>query len=81
MRQTDGCDTAKLGTLDSSEKAIAALGDRWWSQTAEEEEDKTAKTFYVSNGRNVMRVQKLEGSLFGVGTVLHLQRNAWSIVK
>ena len=34
MRKTDEYGTEKFGTLDSSEKTIAILGDRWWSQTA-----------------------------------------------
>ena len=35
----------KFGTLDSSEKTIAILGDRWWPQTAKQEGDKTSKKF------------------------------------
>ena len=29
IRQIDECDTEKYSTLDSSEKTIAILGDRW----------------------------------------------------
>ncbi|CAM9645227.1 unnamed protein product, partial [Laminaria digitata] len=32
----DGCNMKKFGTLDSSEKTIAILGDRWWPQTAKQ---------------------------------------------
>ena len=35
----------KFGTLDSSEKTIAILGDRWWPQTAKQEGDKISKKF------------------------------------
>ena len=35
----------KFGTLDSSEKTIATLGDRWWPQTAKQEGDKISKIF------------------------------------
>ena len=34
MRTIDECDVEKFDTLDSSEKTIAILGDRWWPQTA-----------------------------------------------
>ena len=34
MRKIDECDMEKFGTLDinSSEKTIAILADRWWPQ-------------------------------------------------
>ena len=47
MRKTDECDMPKFGTLDSSEKAIAILGSRWWPQTAKQERHKISKSFYV----------------------------------
>ena len=34
MRKIDERDMEKFGTLDSSDKTIATLGDRWWPQTA-----------------------------------------------
>ena len=37
MRKIDGCDMEKFGTLNSSEKTIAVLGDGWWPHTAEKE--------------------------------------------
>ena len=37
----------KVSTLDSSEKPIAILGDRWWPQTAKQEGDKTSKKLHV----------------------------------
>ena len=37
--------------------------------------------FYVTHGRNVMSTELLEVSLLGVGTVLRLERDAWSMVK
>ena len=33
----------KFGTLDSGENTIATLRDRWWSQSAKQEGDKTRK--------------------------------------
>ena len=35
----DGCDMEGFGTLliDSSEKTIAFLGDRWWPQAAKQD--------------------------------------------
>ncbi|CAM9866247.1 unnamed protein product, partial [Sphacelaria rigidula] len=39
------------------------------------------KASCVVYGRNVMSVELLEVSLLGVGTVLRLERDAWSTVK
>ena len=39
------------------------------------------QTVYVTYGRSVMSAQTLEVSLLGVGTVLHLERDAWLMVK
>ena len=43
MRKIDDCDMQKFGTLESSEKTIAILGDRWWPQKAKQEGDKIRK--------------------------------------
>ena len=43
MRKIGMCDMEKFSTLDSSEKTIAILGDRRWSQTAKQEGDKTRR--------------------------------------
>ena len=40
-----------------------------------------AEIFYVIYGSNVMSAQMLEVSLLGVGKVLRLEREAWSMVK
>ena len=40
MRKIDEFDMDNFGTLDSSEKTIAILGDRWWPQKAKQEGDK-----------------------------------------
>ena len=45
MKAIDGCDMEEFGTLDSSEKTIAILGDRWWPQTAKQVGDKISKKF------------------------------------
>ena len=45
MRKIDECDMEQFGTLNSSEKTIAILGDRWWPQAAKQEGDKISKTF------------------------------------
>ena len=34
VRKLDVCNMEELGRLESSEKTIAILGDRWWLQTA-----------------------------------------------
>ena len=43
MRKIDECDMENFGTLDSSEKTIAILGDRWWPQKAKQQGDKMSK--------------------------------------
>ena len=39
------------------------------------------KRFYVTHRQNVMSARTLEVSLLGVGTVLDLERGAWSTIK
>ena len=36
MKKIEECGMEKFGTLDSWEKTIAILGDRWWPQTAKQ---------------------------------------------
>ena len=43
MRQLDVCDMKMFGRLESSEKTIAILGDRWWPQTAKQDGDGISK--------------------------------------
>ena len=43
MRETDECNVEEFGTLDSSEKTIAILGDRCWPQAAKQEGVKKSK--------------------------------------
>ena len=52
VRKIDECGVEKFGTLNSSEKTIAILGDRWWPQTAKQEGDKTSKTFLCNIWKN-----------------------------
>ena len=40
MRELDECDVEEFDTLHNSEKTIAILGDRRWSQAAKQEGDK-----------------------------------------
>ena len=39
-REIYECDMEEFSTLESSEKTIAILGDRWWPQKAKQEGDK-----------------------------------------
>ena len=43
MREIDECDMEEFGTLDSSEKTIAILGDRWRPKTVKQERDKISE--------------------------------------
>ena len=81
MRKIDECGMEKFGALDSSEKTISVLGDRWWTLTAKQEGGMINKKFPCNIWKNVMSAQMLEVPLAGVGTVLRLERDAWSRVK
>ena len=50
MSKVDVCDMEEFGRLDSSEETIAILliGDRWWLQTAKQDEDRIRKQFLCS---------------------------------
>ena len=45
MRKLDDCDMEEFGRLESSDKTIAILGDRWWPQTAKQDGDRISKQF------------------------------------
>ena len=45
MRPVDECDMEKFNALESSEKTIAILRDRWWPQKAKQQGDKISKDF------------------------------------
>ena len=56
----------KFGTIDSTEKTIAILGDRRWPQTATEERYTISRTFScVIYGRNVLSAGVYIGSKNG----------------
>ena len=52
--EIDKCGMEKFGKLDSSEKTIAILGDRWWPQTAKQEGGKISKQFLRNNGKKTL---------------------------
>ena len=45
MRKLDVCDMEEFGRLESSEKTVATLGDKWWPQTAKQDGDRISKQF------------------------------------
>ena len=53
----------KFGRLESSEKTIAILGDRWWPQTAKQDVDRISKQFLCGAvyGRSVMSAHIVGG--------------------
>ena len=63
MRKIDACGMEKFGTLDSSEKTIAILGDRWWPKTANRKGIRQAKTLHVTYGKTPNERQMLEVSI------------------
>ena len=48
MRKLDERDMEEFGRLESSDKHIAILGDRWWPQTAKQDGDRINKRFLRS---------------------------------
>ena len=75
-RKIDECDTEEFGRLESREKTIAILADRWLPQTAKQDRDRIRKQFYAMYGNSAMTAQMLEVSLLGVGTALRLGKDA-----
>ena len=66
--------------LDSREKAIVILGDGG-HRRRNRKGIRYVNGFYVTYGRNVLSTELLEVPLLGEGTVLRLERDAWSTVK
>ena len=64
MRKIDKCDMEEFGRLESSDKTIATLGDRWWPQTAKQEGIEISKQFHVIYGKSVMSAQINVGGVF-----------------
>ena len=64
MREIDECDMEEFDTLDSSEKTIAILGDRWWPQAAKQEGDTISKKFLC----NIWK-QRNERPIVGGGSI------------
>ena len=63
MRKIDECDMEKFGTLDSSEKTIAILGDRWWPQKAKQQGDKLSNCLlYTSPSPRDKRQSRMPSS-------------------
>ena len=81
MRKIGECDAEKFGTLDGSDQTIAILGDRWWPQKAKHSRGQDKRKLLCNIWKNVMSAQMLEVSLLGLGTVLRLERDAWSMVR
>ena len=79
IRKLDECDMEEFGRLESTETTIAILGDRW-PQTSKQEGDRISKHILCKIWKKIS-TQTLEVSLSGVGTVVRLERNAWSKVK
>ena len=83
MRDLNKSGMKSFDALDSREKTIAILGDRWWPQTAKQEGIDKLKASYVIlvHRNNVMSAQYIGGvSLLGVGTVLRPYRKGFVIV-
>ena len=45
MTKLDVCDLEEFGRLESGEKTITILGERWWPQTAKQDGERISKPF------------------------------------
>ena len=77
MRKIDECDMKEFGTLDSSEKTIAILGDRWWPQKAKQEGDKISKEFLCSIWKKRNKRPNVGGVSIRSRTGTPSRRDAW----
>ena len=68
MRDLDKSGMKSFDALDSREKTIAILGDRWWPQTAKQDGDKICRRFLCS-------VWKKRNEYLAVGGVSVRSRN------
>ena len=65
----DECVMEKFGTLhaDGSEKTVAILGDRSWSQTAKQQGDKISKKFLCNIPKNPHEPPNVAGASVRIG--------------
>ena len=68
MRDLDNSGMKSFDALDSREKTIAILGDRWWPQTAKQDGDKICRKFLCN-------VWKKRNEYLAVGGVSVRRRN------
>ena len=66
MRKLDECDVEEFGRVESSEKTIAAKGDRWWPHTAKQEGDRIGKQFLCTPGVTSDEEVELSTALVGL---------------
>ena len=59
--------------LDSREKTITILGDRWWQQTAKQDGDKICRTFLCSVWKKCVSVRSRNGAPSRNGCVVNGQ--------
>ena len=81
MRDLDKSGMKSFGALDSRRKRLL-----YWEIDGGHSRRNTTGIRYVEDScvvyeRNVMSTSLLEVSLLGVGTVLRLERDAWSMVQ
>ena len=85
----DDCGMERLGTLDSSEKTITILGDRWWPPTAKQNskgQDKQKLLCNIWNKRNkrpivgAVSIRSKNGAPSRKGCVVkgQMTKDAWS---
>ena len=48
IRKLDVRDMEEFNKLESNEKTVAILGDRWWPQTAKQDGDRISEQFLCS---------------------------------
>ena len=85
-KEFDECGLEEFGRLESSEKTIAILGDRWWPQTAKQQGDKIkgekmSKTVSCNKWKKRNERPNVGGVFIGSRTVPRVERDGWSMAK
>ena len=81
MRKLDVCHMEELGRLESNEKTIAILGDRWWPQTAKQDGDRISKQFLCNIRKKRNERPNVGGASIRSRNGAPSRKDAWSMVK
>ena len=61
MRKLAECGMEEFGRLQSSEKTIVIIGDRWWAQTVKQHGDRTSNQFLCNTWKKRYELPNVGG--------------------